>query len=123
LFKSQEYEKVIMLTSRFLEASPAFGMLHAKSLIQTGAASEAVEFLEEYEVLPFEGAREGRQVYYEACIRAALGAYQEANYSKAVEFGKKASLWPRNLGVGKPYEVDERLERFILSKAYGKWGM
>jgi tetratricopeptide (TPR) repeat protein len=122
LFKSQEYEKVIMLTSRFLEASPAFGMLHAKSLIQTGAASEAVEFLEEYEVLPFEGAREGRQVYYEACILAALSAFQEANYSKAVEFGKKASLWPRNLGVGKPYEVDERLEHWILSRVYGEMG-
>ncbi len=121
-YEAKDYEKVIQITADFLETSPAFGMLYAKSLTKAGHASKAVEFLEHYEVLPFEGAREGRQVYYEACILAALTAFQEKKYTDAVDFGKKAGLWPRNLGVGKPYEVDNQLEHFILSHAYLKMG-
>ena len=37
-------------------------------------------------------------------------------------YGEKAKLWPRNLGVGKPYEVDERLENYIIAKANNKLG-
>lgn len=122
LFEDEKYEETVRITTPFLNEAPSFGMLYAKSLIKNGSPAEAVRFLEGYEVLPFEGAREGRQVYYEACIRAALQAFEKEAYESVVAYAKKARLWPRNLGVGKPYEVDERMEHYILAKAYEKTG-
>ncbi len=120
LFEEKQYIQVINVAAKFLEESPAFGMIYAKALIKEGSAAKAATFLEKYEILPFEGAREGRQVFHEACIRAAQKAYKEKDYTTAINFAQKASLWPRNLGVGKPYEVDNRMEHFILFKAYNK---
>ena len=33
-----------------------------------------------------------------------------------------AKAWPRNLGVGRPYDVDERLDDYIRALAYEKIG-
>ncbi len=119
-FAEEKYSEAEAIASRFLDTSPAFGMLYAKVLIRDGSAAKAVSFLENYEILPFEGAREARQVYHEACIRASLEAFGRGDYPSAVNFAEKAGRWPRNLGVGKPYAVDERMEQYILAKTYGK---
>jgi tetratricopeptide (TPR) repeat protein len=77
-----------------------------------------ISFLEDYTVLPFEGATRGKDLLREACIRSAIEFLEARKYKKTIQLVDKAKLWPANLGVGRPYDVDERLEDNILVLAY-----
>ena len=44
------------------------------------------------------------------------------DYDQAIYYAKKAKLWPKNLGVGKHYDVDERLDDYLLALSYEKKG-
>lgn len=68
--------------------------------------------------MPFEAATAGRDMYHEACIRSAVSSIRSENTDKALYFAEHAKEWPTNLGVGKPYEVDERLDDYIIAMAY-----
>jgi hypothetical protein len=67
------------------------------------------------EIIPFEGATEGRQLYREAKLEQALGEMQGKNYVKALEFINQAKLWPVTSG-GKTLDkdIDVRLENWRL---------
>ena len=94
------------------------GLNYAKSLIRTERYSKCVKFLEAYEVLPFEGATVARDLYHEACIRSAVSFIRSEKSDQALYYAERAKEWPMNLGVGKPYEVDERLDDYIIAMAY-----
>lgn len=97
-----------------------FGMYYAKSLMGLKRYEKCISFLNEFDVLPYEGATEGRAIYHEACIRAAYQELGKKNYRKAIKFAEQAKLWPRNLGVGKHYDVDERLDNYIIAYSLDK---
>jgi len=97
------------------------GLLYAKILMGLKKYDECSKFLEKYTVLPYEGATEGRKIYHEACIRASFEGLKKNDYLNAIAFAKKAKLWPVNLGVGKSYDVDERLSNFIIALGYEKY--
>lgn len=120
LYEQGEYKQVSAITARFLTENPAFGMLYTKALLRLNTAAKAVDFLDNYEILPFEGARDGRLLFQEACIQAALDAYTKKTFKRTLEYTEKAMTWPRNLGVGKPYDVDTRMEYYLLAQAYAK---
>ncbi|MBL4605915.1 MAG: hypothetical protein JKY02_09725, partial [Flavobacteriaceae bacterium] len=65
---------------------------------------------------------EGKKIYTLVCVKLAVEAYNKKDYSNAIMYSEKAKQWPRNLGVGKPYEVDERLEDYIIAKANNNLG-
>lgn len=120
---NQQPENARQLSQKMLKKYPEkgeLGLYYAQSLIQLKLYKEAVAFLETFNVLPCEGATAGRALYHEACIRAAMNALVTKNYSKAVNYAQKTKLWPVNLGVGKPYDVDERLDNYIISLANEK---
>jgi tetratricopeptide (TPR) repeat protein len=73
-----------------------------------------------FEIIPFEGATEARSIYHEAAIKMAFAALKKSDYKTAVKYVEKAKLWPKNLGAGAPYNVDERLENSILVYCYNK---
>ena len=98
------------------------GMFYAKTLLKLEEYKTCFNFLEGFEVLPFEGATEGRNIYHETCIRLSVAALNKKNYSQAIQYAKKAILWPKNLGVGKHYDVDERLDNYLIAYAYEKLG-
>ncbi|MCK5440774.1 MAG: DUF5107 domain-containing protein [Maribacter sp.] len=98
------------------------GMLYAKMLIKLKEYKTALDFLEKFEVLPFEGATEGRNIYHETCIKLSLDAIAKKRYSDAIKYAQKAKLWPKNLGVGQHYDVDERLDDYLMGYAYEKLG-
>lgn len=105
----------------FLESHPeqsAIGLGYAQSLSSEKRYVETLEFLENYELLPFEGATVGRDLYNEVSVRAAVEALKNERYDAAIALANKAKLWPPNLGVGRPYDVDERLEDYLLHLAY-----
>ena len=94
------------------------GLKYAEALIGAGRYGNAIAFLEKFNALPAEGATAGRMLYREAAMRAALNACAKGKFNDALAYARKAKLWPENLGAGKPYEVDERMENYVLSKAY-----
>ena len=101
---------------------PALAMDYAKSLLRTGQYAECIRVLERTAVLPYEGAWEGRDLYRQAHLLSAALSLKEKKYGAAAASVEKARLWPENLGVGKPFDVDERLENYILAAAAEKKG-
>jgi len=114
---NKQADKAYQLIRPFVKKYPeqsAIGLCYAQSLSGQKKYEEAISFLENYELLPFEGATIGRDLYNEACIRSAYSALKKGKNNKAIKYAKKAKLWPPNLGVGRPFDVDERLEDYIL---------
>jgi hypothetical protein len=64
-------------------------------------------------VLPNEGASEGRNVWRETHLHAAIAAIVRGEHERAGAYIRAAREWPENMGVGKPYDVDERLEDYL----------
>lgn len=54
----------------------------------------------------------------------ALEQLEKKKYTAALKFVNDASVWPENLGVGKPYEadLDSRLENWLRYTCYQQMG-
>jgi len=105
---------------KFINKNPeqsAIGLAYARTLMGMNLYEESIKFLESYTVLPFEGATVGRDLYHEACIRLAENYLEKKEYERVIEYAGRALEWPVNLGVGKPYDVDESLERSLIQQA------
>jgi len=85
---------------------------YAQTLLYNHKVDESLAILDTLTVLPFEGARYGRQTYREVCMLAALQHMGNKEYAQALALVSKAREWPEHLGVGRPYEVDERIEDY-----------
>lgn len=91
------------------------GMELAKTLSLSGDYRAAVELMKDIEVLPYEGAQEGRNLWRESHLRLAARLIAAGESKQAGRAVAQARTWPRHLGVGKPYDdlVDERVENFL----------
>jgi tetratricopeptide (TPR) repeat protein len=96
--------------------------VYSKCLMAEGLYFDAKEALMRTTILPSEGARDGRTTYRQACIMESLRFYEKGNYNAAIELIDQSRLWPENLGAGKPYESDERIEDFLEGKYREKLG-
>ena len=109
------------LAGNFYSKNPEnyyLGLLYAKMLELNKKYPACVNLLQKMKVLPNEGATESRNVWKSANIGYALDLIKAHNYKKALENIAKSKEWPANLGVGKPYDVDERIENFIALQCY-----
>ncbi|MGV8093768.1 MAG: DUF5107 domain-containing protein [Mangrovibacterium sp.] len=86
---------------------------YAKCLMAVGEYAGAREMLAKTVILPSEGARFGRTTYRQACIMEGIRSCEEGKYNAAIRLAGLARLWPENLGAGKPYDIDERIEDFL----------
>ncbi len=91
---------------------------YAKCLMINGYYSASLNKLENTVILPHEGARHGRIAYRQAAIMQGLQFLNENKFDQAIKSIDKARLWPENLGVGRPYTVDERIEDFLEAKLF-----
>jgi hypothetical protein len=98
------------------------GMLFAKTLLLNKRYGDADGVLSKLEIIPFEGATEGRSLYRKAKLMQAVEALGRNDHKKAAVYIKAARLWPENLGVGKPYDedIDSRLEDWMEYVSGGK---
>ena len=122
-----KYERVLSLVGAYYSSHPGnyiMGMLYSKALLYNGKYKEADMVLSKLNIIPFEGATEGRQLYREAKLMQAVGEMKNKNYTGALVFIKEAKDWPLNLGEGKPYgkDIDERLENWMSYICYNKMG-
>ncbi|WP_157831490.1 DUF5107 domain-containing protein [Confluentibacter flavum] len=125
LMKEKKYLEASKIAKKNYSANPEnsiMGIRYVNVLLKLGKYKETVSFLEGMEIIPFEGAIEGRMIYHEAAIRLSFDALKKGDYVSAIQYVEKAKLWPKKLGSGKPYNVDERLENAILAYCYEKMG-
>ncbi len=122
-----QYPKALELAEPFYKKHPSnyiIGMLYARALLLNKRYKDCSALLSGIDILPFEGATIGRELYHEAELMQAIDEMKKGNYKKALSFISDAKKWPENLGVGKPYQenIDERLEDWMTYFCYNKMG-
>jgi tetratricopeptide (TPR) repeat protein len=123
----KQYPQALTVAADYRNRFPAnyiIGMLYAKTLMSNKQYNEANKLLQAIQILPNEGATDGRQLYRETQLMLALDEMIKKNYNKALQFIAAARLWPENLGVGKPYaeDIDERVEDWLAYENYTRLG-
>lgn len=93
----------------------------AKCLLENNQYIECLDVLENSNILPNEGASRGRVIYRQANLMKAIEYYKDGSYDLALQFIEKARQWPENLGVGRPYNPDERIEDYLEAQCLQKY--
>ena len=114
-----DYKEALAIAGSFYRSHPGqyiMGMLYARTLLLNQQFAAADKILSTLNIIPFEGATAGRELYREAKLMQAVQYMKQHQYQKALAFIAAAKEWPENLGVGKPYEEageDLRLEQWM----------
>jgi len=98
------------------------GLNLAKQLSLNGEPEACVKLLAKLSVLPNEGATDGYNLWRESNLLVAMDLYKSKKYKLAIPYIAQSRTWPENLGVGKPYDTDERLADFIEAMCYKAMG-
>ena len=93
--------------------NPDIGVQYAIALINNGQYAKSLKTLEGMNILPSEGARLGKVVFEQASLFLAMDLIKNKKYGDAIKMIEKSKGWPENLGVGKPYDVDTRIQDYL----------
>jgi len=96
---------------------------YARCLLENEKFKSCLNVLDDIKILPAEGARSGQTTYRQANLLLAITYYQKKKYELALTYIEKARLYPENLGVGKPYITDERIEDYLQALCLSKMGL
>lgn len=121
----EDYKTALNLSDKAFKkfkANYSVGLAHAKALVHNGKYSETLKVLSNLQILPYEHASESKSIYNEAHYALILENLKSGKHEAALKLLNSARLWPENLGIGKPFETDERLEDFALAHIYDKKG-
>ena len=118
--RTKEYALAMQIAKRYAERFPnnyMIGLKYAKTLQLNGKYKECISLLRRTNVLPNEGAYEGRAIYRESLLYEAADHLKRNRYAQAIKSVEDSKIWIENLGVGKPYDadIDERLEDFMMA--------
>lgn len=115
---NKEYDIAADLSKKAVREFPnnySLEFLYAKALLKVGGYQQCINILKDIQILPFEGARESRMIYEEAHIQLALKLIQKKKYTASVKLLHDALEWPENIGVGKPFDPEQRKQEFLLA--------
>lgn len=93
-------------------------LAHAKASLNTARFSDVIKVMKNIQVLPYEHASESRKIYERAHLGVARELLAKKKYSAATSILEKSKEWPENIGVGKPYGPDERMQDYLLEICY-----
>ena len=113
-----EAEKIISRTFKNNTENYFAGMLLAKIFNASGKFEKSIDLLKDLKILPYEHSTEGRKIYTKAYIGSTSQNLMSNNNEKALERLKESLLWPEHLGAGKPFDPEERIQRFLMAFAY-----
>ncbi|MFS4416541.1 DUF5107 domain-containing protein [Maribacter sp. 2307ULW6-5] len=119
------YEKALARSETAFGQFPKndnIGLAHAKALLHNGYPKRTLQVLANVQILPFEHASESKQIYDEAHYALLLEALENNDHLAAKALIGDLGKWPENLGVGKPFDVDERLIHYALAFCAAKQG-
>ncbi|MCD6347266.1 MAG: DUF5107 domain-containing protein [Bacteroidales bacterium] len=85
----------------------------AKAELYNKNYGKCLKILDEVTILPAEGAQAGHELYRQAHLLQAVEEYKNGKSKQALQHISKAREWPENLGVGKAYVTDERIENYL----------
>ena len=91
-------------------------------MLNNGQYEASINVLKKLYILPFEGSSDGRDIYEQATLLSALELIQHKKYKNALIKIEESRQWPENLGVGKPYDVDERIQDYLTAYCLDKLG-
>ncbi|MCB0647115.1 MAG: DUF5107 domain-containing protein [Saprospiraceae bacterium] len=97
-------------------------MVFAKSLLIDHQYEQCIMVLKQMDVLPFEGSIQGKKLWESAHLFTALNAIKKGDSAKAKQMIEISMLWPENLGAGKPYTPDVRIQESLLAYLMNKNG-
>jgi len=112
-------EKALQFASAGIAQFPSNNLLkysYAEALIANQQYEDCKKALATTYILPSEGARYGRVTYRRACLMQAIELLEDGKIDAATSAIAEARLWPENLGVGKPFNVDERIENYLAAE-------
>ena len=100
------------------------GMLYARTLLLNHEFAACDKLLASLNIIPFEGATIGRELYRETKLMLAVQEMKKRAYKKALARIGEARQWPERLGVGAPYLEDQdlRLEDWMTYRCYAALG-
>jgi len=113
------YREALQVCTQAVERFPhsyVLKFLYARTLLFNAKYRESHALLDTLAILPFEGARYGRDAYREACVMSALDTLRWKDQAAALSLVARARAWPERLGAGRPYDADDRLEDFLESR-------
>jgi len=119
LQQARLWDDAIQATAEARERFPDdfnLALLHVQSLNEVGRYRESVGLLESIRVLPSEHASMSHSLFAAAHTMLALNQLA-ASPSDAAEHLRTAMTWPERLGQGRPYEPEERAQRYLLGLA------
>jgi tetratricopeptide (TPR) repeat protein len=91
-----------------------------RALLNGQQYSIAAEILEALVALPSEGATGVHSLFVDCHVKFALQYVEMKDYLKAIVHLKKSQEYPENLGTGKPYDPDFRLQEYIMAYCYDR---
>lgn len=111
-----DYARTIDLAGTFYKKNKDnfhVGDTYVKGLIAAKKYEQANKVIDEIRILPFEGMSGSHVLYHDIKIALAKQAIDKKQYTKAQKYIDQARLWPRRLGVGKPYDdlIDDSQEK------------
>jgi tetratricopeptide (TPR) repeat protein len=98
------------------------GFALAKAQLNNKQYKASIQTLQHLNILPFEGSGEGHQVYEQVLLLQAVELMEGKKYKEALKYIDLSKEWPENLGEGKPYDVDTRLQDYMTAVCLANLG-
>lgn len=117
-FDSDKTNEALAIIKKTFKQNPKnyfAGMLLARIFNQQKDFEKTIALLNNLEILPYEHATEGRNIYTKAYVGSALKKIGNGDFDTALQRLNASLMWPENVGVGKPYDPEERWERFLIA--------
>lgn len=113
-----QYNEISRKATARIPGHMILGFDQAKAELYSHNYDQSIEILNNLTLLPAEGAGESHEIYRSALILRALDYLRHQRYLKAILDLETARTWPETLGVGKPYNTDERIEDYLTGLCY-----
>ena len=123
--ENNDHKEALLTSSSAYNKFPSnnsIALKHVRELLYNNRSAQAIDILGKLEVLPSEGDLEVRQLYETAYLMEAASYMSRKRFNKAITLLIKAKDWPERLGVGKPYDPDERAINYLLGICYQRKG-
>jgi tetratricopeptide (TPR) repeat protein len=98
----------------------SLGIEYAVALINNRQYAKSLQLLDGMNILPNEGASQGKRVFEQAALMLSMDLIEAGKFSNAMKIIDKSAEWPENLGVGKPYRVDTRIQDYLKDYCLNK---
>lgn len=93
---------------------------HVRALMSHKHWAEAAAILENTVALPSEGATGVHSLYVECHVQLGMQAIRVQDYKNAILHLEKSQDYPEELGTGKPYDPDVRMQEYLMSLCYDR---